>query len=88
MIWTKARQLLGEEEAYKFQFSKATRQRCVFKEERNCANVGEDLTEKGNEFQIAGPANEKEVEPYFFDFIFGTTSSGREDNRRRELSGS
>ncbi len=56
MIWKNLQQWLGEEEAYKFQFSKATRQRCVFKEERNCANVVEDLREKGNEFQIAGPA--------------------------------
>ncbi|EFX64138.1 hypothetical protein DAPPUDRAFT_118505 [Daphnia pulex] len=62
--------------------------RWVFKEERSCANVVEDLTEKGNEFQIAGPANEKKVEPYFFVLILGTTSSGREDKRRRELGGS
>jgi hypothetical protein len=70
----------GRGSIYKFQFSNATRQRWVFKEERNCANAVEDLTEKGNEFQIAGPAYEKEVEPFFFDLILGTTSSGRRTN--------
>jgi hypothetical protein len=42
----------------------------------------------GNEFQIAGPAYEKEVEPYFFDLILGRTSSGRKDKWRKELGGS
>jgi hypothetical protein len=36
----------------------------------------------------AGPTYEKEVEPYFFDLILGTTSSGREDKRGKELGGS
>jgi hypothetical protein len=36
-----------------------------------------DLTEKGNEVQIAGLAYEKEVEPYFFDFLVKQAQDGR-----------
>jgi hypothetical protein len=71
----------------KFQFTKATRQRWVFREERNCASVEANLKDNGREFQIAGPAYEKEVEPYFFD-LTDTIRFGREDQYRRELSGS
>jgi hypothetical protein len=70
----------------KFQFTKATRQRWVFREERNCASVEANLKDNGREFQIAGPAYEKEVEPYFFDLVLGTTSSDRDNKYRRKLS--
>ena len=71
----------------KFQFTKETRQRWVFREERNGASVVANLKDNGREFQIAGPAYEKEVEPYFFDLNLGTISYGREGKHRRELSG-
>ena len=75
-------------EAHKFEFTKATGQKWVFREERNCASVVADLAEKCIEFQIAGSAYEKEVEPYFFYLTLGITSSGWEDKHGRELSGS
>ena len=46
------------------------------------------MTHKDSEFKIAGPAYEKEVEPYFFDLVLGTTSSDRDDKYRRKLRGS
>lgn len=78
---------LGKE-AYKFQFTKAIWQRWIFREERNCASVVADMTDKDSEFKIAGPVYEKEVEPYFFYLVLGTTSSDRDDKYRRKLSGS